>query len=175
MNDRISRSQWHIVADGSVIMAYPKALDHSNPQRDPPPGLKYLHYATTRRVELADLHALEEDLARFDTFFDRLSRVLLVPAGVGAVGVLLGWLVLPRLDVGETVATVLLGVSIPLAVVGVLGVVFVPGAMRRRFERIHVDRGFASSSPKVLKGPEALAMIDAPGTVSGRRPSADGR
>lgn len=175
MSDRTLQSQWHIAADGSVLKSYPKALDHSNPQRDPPPGLKYLRYTTTRRLELSDLYALDEDLARSNAFFDRLSRVLLGPACVGLVGVLLGWLVLPWLGVSSPVATVLLAVSIPLVIVGVVGVVLVPGMMRRRFERIHVDGGFGSSTPKVLKEPEALAMIDAPGTISGRSASGEGR
>lgn len=175
MSDRTSQSQWHIATDGSVIKSYPKALDHSNPQRDPSPGLKYLRYTTTRRLDLVDLYALDEDLARSNTFFGRLSTVLRVPACVGLAGVVLAWLVLPRLGVSGAVATVLLAVSIPLVVVGVLGVVLLPGVMRRRFERIHVDGGLESSTPKVLKDPEAKALIDAPETVSGRSPSGEGR
>ncbi|WP_275006066.1 hypothetical protein [Promicromonospora iranensis] len=139
MSDRISQSQWHITTDGSVIKSYPKALDHSDPQRDPPPGRKYLRYTTTRQVGLADLYALDEGLARSNTFFDRLSIVLRVPAWVGLVGVVL-----------------------------------LPGVMRRRFERIHVDGGLASSTPEVLKEPEAKALIDTRGTISGS-PSGDGR
>lgn len=160
MNDRTSQSQWHIAADGSVIKAYPKALDHSNPQREPPPGLKYLRYTTTRRLEPSDLSALDEELARSNAFFDRLSTVLIGAACVGVVGVALGWFVLPWLGVSGAVATVLLAVSIPLVVAGVLGVVLAPGMMRRRFERIHVDRGFESSTPKVLGEPEAQALIE---------------
>ncbi|MGH3359561.1 MAG: hypothetical protein ACRDO7_12220 [Nocardioidaceae bacterium] len=159
--------RWHIAADGSVIKSYPKALDHSNPQQDPPPGLKHLRYTTTRRLELSDLYALDQNLARSYVFFDRLSKVLLGPACAGVVGVVLGWLVLPWLGVSGAAVTALLAVSIVLVIVGVLGVVFVPATMRRRFDRIHVDRGFESSTPKVLKEPEAQAMLDAPGTVSG--------
>ncbi|HEY9410154.1 MAG TPA: hypothetical protein VIP77_11295 [Jiangellaceae bacterium] len=157
-----------------MIKSYPKALDHSNPQRDPPPGQTYLRYATTRRLELSDLHALDEDLARSNAFFDRLSAMLFRPACGGVVGVVLGWLVLPWLGVNSAVATVLLAVSIPLVAVGVLGVVLVPGVMRRRFDRIHVNGGFESSTPKVLKEPEAQAMINAPGTISGRGASDEG-
>jgi hypothetical protein len=73
------------------------------------------------------------------------------------------------------VATVLLDVSIPLVVVGVLGVVFLPGVMRRRFERIHGDAGLESSTPEVLTEAEATALIDAPGTVSGSSPGSEGR
>lgn len=175
MSDRTAQSQWHIVPDGSVIKSYPKALDHSNPQRDAPPGLKYLRYTTTRRLELADLYALDEGLARSSALFGRLSTVLLVAACSGAVGAVLAWLVLPMLGVGGTAATVLLAVSIPLVGAGVLGVVLLPGVMRRRFERAHVDRGFESSTPKVLKEPEAKSLIDTPGTVSGPGPSGEGR
>lgn len=163
MSDRTSQSQWHIASDGSVIKSYPKALDHSNPQRDPPSGLKYLLYAATRRLELADLYALDEDLARSNTFFDQVSRMLVVPAFVGLVGVVLAWFVLPGVGIDGMVATVLLVVSIALVVVGVLGVVLVPGVTRRRFERIHVDKGLESSTPRVLKDPEAKVFDRRPG------------
>lgn len=167
--------QWHILADGSVIKSYPNALDHSNPQHDPPPGLKHLRYTTTRRLELSDLYALDEDLARSDAFFDRLSTVLLGPACVGVAGVVLGWLVLPRLGVSDAAVTALFAVSLLLVGVGLLGLVFAPATMRRRFDRIHVDGGFESSTPRVLKGPEAQAMLDAPGTVSGPSATGEGR
>lgn len=174
MSDRISQSQWHIATDGSVIKSYPKALDHSNPQRDPPPGRKYLRYTTTRRLEYADLHTLDEELARSNTFFDRVSVVLRVPAWVGVVGMAVALFALPALGASSTVATALLAVSIPLVVVGVLAVVLLPGVMRRRFERIHVEGGLESSTPIVLKDPEAKALIDARGTISGN-PSGEGR
>jgi hypothetical protein len=161
-------------ADGSVVKSYPKALDHSNPQRDPPPDRKYLRYTTTRQLELADLYAVDESLARSNTFFDRLSMALRVPAWVGLVGVVLALFALPVLGVSGTVATVVLAVSIPLVVVGVLGVVFLPGLMRRRFERVHVDGGLESSTPEVLKEPEAKALIDTRSTGSGS-PSDEGR
>jgi hypothetical protein len=174
MSDRISQSQWHIATDGSAIKSYPKALDHSNPQRDPPPGRKYLRYTTTRQLELADLYAVDKSLARSNIYFDRLSMVLRVPAWVGLVGVMLALFALPVLGASSAVATVVLAVSIPMVVVGVLGVVFLPGLMRRRFERIHVDGGLESSTPEVLKEPEAKALIDTRGTSSGSR-SGEGR
>jgi hypothetical protein len=100
--------------------------------------------------------------------------VLRVPAWVGLVGVMLALFALPVLGASSAVATVVLAVSIPMVVVGVLGVVFLPGLMRRRFERIHVDGGLGSSTPEVLKEPEAKALIDTRGTSSGSR-SGEGR
>ncbi|MFI5719859.1 hypothetical protein [Nocardia sp. NPDC051750] len=173
MNDRTLQSRWHIAADGSVIKSYPKALDHSNPQRDPPSGLKYLRYTVTRRLELSELYALDENLARSNAFFDRLTTVLRVPVFV--VGVVLAWLVLPRLGLGSTVVTVLLALFIPLVVVGILGVVLLPAVMRSRFERIHLDGGFESSVPEVLGDTEARALIDAPGVARAAKAADPGR
>lgn len=175
MDDRTRQSRWHITADGSVIKSYPKALDHSNPQRDPPTGLKYLRYTTIRQPELADLYAVDEALARSNAFFDRITTVLRIPIFAGLVGVVLALLVLPGLGAGGTAATVLLAVSIPLVVVGVLVVVFLPGVMRNRFARIHIDGGLESAVPEVLGDREAKALIDAPGTIVGRSPGGEGR
>jgi len=158
--------QWHITADGSAIKSYQKALDHSNPQREPPPGLEHLRYATTRRLQLSDLHALEADLAAFYARFNRLSTVVTVAGFAGLVGVVLSWLVFPIIGFDGAAASLLFTVSIPLLALGVLGVVFVPGVMSRRHERLHTAHGLASSNPEVLKEPEARMAIDAPGTLS---------
>lgn len=168
-------SRWHILADGSVILSYPKALDYANsrrgrsqgPKDERPQGTNYFRYSATRRLELADLHSLDGALARFDRSLGRLTKVLFPLFWAGLAGVVLSWLVLTPLGVDSTVTSVLFTVSLPLALIGVLSTMIIPGVMRRRIERIHVDGGFTSSTPEVLKEPGALALIDASGTVSG--------
>lgn len=159
-------AQWHITADGSAIKSHPKAIDHSNPQREPPPGLQHHRYATTRRLQLSDLHALEADLAAFQARFNRLSTVVTVAGFAGLAGVVLAWLIFPIIGFDGAAADLLFTDSIPLLALGVLGVVFVPGVMSRRHERLHAAHGLASSNPEVLKEPEARTAIDAPGTLS---------
>ncbi|THV30683.1 hypothetical protein [Glycomyces paridis] len=159
--------QWHITPDGSAIKAYPKAKDHSNPQQKPPEGLKYLRYRTTRPLELSDLYALEADLAGSNARFDRVSTVPLIAGGAGLLGLVLASLVFPMLDLEGTPANALFTVSIPLLAIGLLGMLILPGLMRSRFERLHTAHGLASSTPEVLKEPEARKAVETPGTVSG--------
>lgn len=172
-------SRWHILADGSVILSYPKALDYQNVKRsrsqgphDQPQGMNYFRYTATRRLELSDLHSLDQALARFDRSLSRLTKVLFPLFWTGLAGMVLSWLVLTPLGADTTVTSVLFTVSLPLVVIGALSSVILPGVMRRRIERIHVAGGFESSTPEVLKESGAQELIDASGTVSG--PSARG-
>lgn len=168
-------SRWHILADGSVILSYPKALDYVHVRRSrskgsqhaQPQGMNYFRYTATRRLELADLDSLDGALARFDRSLSRVTKVLFPLFWAGLGGVVLSWLVLSPLGVDSKVTSVLFTLSLPLVLLGALSTVVLPRVMRRRIERIHVDGGFASSTPEVLKEPAARELIDASGTVSG--------
>ncbi|AKU14914.1 hypothetical protein [Luteipulveratus mongoliensis] len=161
MSQEAHEPQWFIAADGTVLQTWPPGPDNDR--------LKYLRYETNRRLELSDLYALDERLDTFGTSFDRRSNAFLLLAGTGVVCLVVAWLVLPRFDVGSTV-------SIALTVVAVLMLVGM-GPMARAVSRggrssldqIYLDAGIESSNPKVLKDRDALALIEAPGTVAGRR------
>ncbi|WP_335986177.1 hypothetical protein [Glycomyces sp. MUSA5-2] len=166
MSDPTPGSRWHVTADGTVVKSYPKARDHSDPRREAPQGLQYLRYATARPVALADLQAMDERVARSMAAFGRLTMATLVVGVLGIAGVLAGWIVLPLLGADDAAGTVFF-VSVPLLAVGVLALVIVPGAMRGSANRAGAAAGLAPSPAQVVKEPEARALIEAPGTVSG--------
>ncbi|MFB9660974.1 hypothetical protein ACFQS3_15505 [Glycomyces mayteni] len=166
MTDPAPGSRWHVAADGTVLKSYPKALDHTDTRREPPQGLKYLRYATERPVALADLQAMDERVARSMAGFGRLTAVTLVAGVLGIAGVLAGWIVLPLLGAPDA-AGVTFVVSVPLVAAGFLALVIVPGAMRGSVKRAGAAAGLAPDPAQVVKEPEARAVLDAPGTVSG--------
>lgn len=81
------------------------------------------------------------------------------------VGLLLSWLVLPRIGVDGNVTAVLIALSLLAIVLGPVTRA-IQGGSRARLERIYVDAGFESSEPRGLKPREAEALIEAPGTVA---------
>lgn len=159
--------QWHLAADGTVIKAYPKALDHSNPQQEAPKGLKYLRYTTTRRLSLADLHAVDDALDESAARYERVAGAVAFTGVLGLVAMIVGWIVLPAIGLDADWTSILRVASIPVLVVGVAGVMFTPLSMRRSIDRIRSAGGLGVSEPEVLKEDEALALLHAPGTVSG--------
>ncbi|SDD38192.1 hypothetical protein [Glycomyces harbinensis] len=159
--------QWHLAADGTAIKAYPKALDHSNPQQEAPKGLKYLRYATVRRLALADLYAVEDALDESAARYERVARAVTLTGVFGLAAMIVGWLVLPAIGLDDAWTPILRVASIPVLAVGVAGVMFTPLSMRRSIDRIRTEGGLDVSAPKVLKEDEALALLHAPGTVSG--------
>jgi hypothetical protein len=159
--------QWHLAADGTAIKAYPKALDHSNPQQEAPKGLKYLRYATTRRLALADLYAVEDALDESAARYEHVARAVALTGVLGLAAMIIGWLVLPAIGVDGDWTPILRITSIPVLAVGLAGVMFTPLSMRRSIDRIRTAGGLDVSAPKALKEDEALALLHAPGTVSG--------
>jgi hypothetical protein len=159
--------QWHLAADGTAIKAYPKALDHSNPQQEAPKGLKYLRYATTRRLALADLYAVEDALDESAARYEHVARAVALTGVLGLAALIIGWLVLPAIGVDGDWTPILRITSIPVLAVGLAGVMFTPLSMRRSIDRIRTAGGLDVSAPKALKEDEALALLHAPGTVSG--------
>ncbi|MEV3938797.1 hypothetical protein AB0K52_22850 [Glycomyces sp. NPDC049804] len=159
--------QWHLIADGTAIKAYPKALDHSNPQREAPKGLKYLRYATTRRLTLADLQVIEDALDESAARYERVARAVTLTGVLGLAAMIIGWVVLPSIGLDGDWTPILRLTSIPVLAVGLAGVMFTPLVMRRSIDRIRTEGGLDVSEPKVLKEDEALALLHAPGTVSG--------
>ncbi|GLI43420.1 hypothetical protein [Glycomyces algeriensis] len=159
--------QWHLTADGTAIKAYPKALDHSNPQQETPNGLKYLRYATTRRLALTDLYAVEDALDASAARYERVARAVALTGVVGLAAMICGWIVLPAIGVDGDWTQALRVTSIPVLAAGVAGVMFTPPSMRRSINRIRTEGGLDVSEPRVLREDEALALLHAPGTVSG--------
>jgi hypothetical protein len=159
--------QWHLIADGSAVQAYPKALDHSNPQQEAPKGLKYLRYTTTRRLELADLYALEEAIDKDVARDKRVASVVALTGVIGLAAMIVGWVVLPAIGVDGGWTQILRIAAIPVLVAGIAGVMFAPGLTYRSIHSLRAEAGLDVSTLKVLKEPDALALLHAPGTVSG--------
>ena len=159
------RPQWFIGADGTVIQTWPPGPDNDR--------LKYVRFRTTRRLELSDLYAMEDEIERFTRALERRSRVLLVLVALGIAGMVTTWLVLPLFAVATTATAVVFLISLAIVFAAPLIARFVSGASRSGFEQIHLDAGLESSVPRTIKDSEARALIDAPGTVAGRPPDAE--
>jgi hypothetical protein len=151
--------QWHLTADGSAVQACPKALDHSDPKQEAPKGLKYLRYATTRRVALADLYAFEEAVDKTVARDGRVSSAAVLTSVIGLAAMIVGWIVLPAIGLDGGWTPILQVTSIPVLAVGVAGVMFTPLSMRRSIDRIRTEGGLDVSEPKVLKEDEALTLL----------------
>jgi hypothetical protein len=159
--------QWHLTADGSAVQAYPKALDHFDPKQEAPKGLKYIRYATTRRLALADLYAFEEAVDKAAARDGRVSSAAVLTGVIGLVAMIVGWIVLPAIGLDGGWTQILRIAAIPVLVVGVAGVMFTPALTARSIERLRAEAGLDVSTLEVLKEPDALALLHAPGTVSG--------
>ncbi|SDD47607.1 hypothetical protein [Glycomyces harbinensis] len=159
--------QWHLAADGSAIKAYPKALDHFDPKQEAPKGLKYQRYATTRRVALADLYAFEEAVDKTVARDGSVSSAAVLTGVIGLAAMIVGWVVLPAIGVDGGWTQILRIAAIPVLVAGVAGVMFTPSLTYRRIEGLRAEAGLDVSTLEVLKEPDALALLHAPGTVSG--------
>lgn len=166
MGQEAEQPQWFITADGTVLQSWPPGPDNDR--------LKYVRFDTTRRLELSDLYALDERLEGFNSSFNRGSAALLVLFVLDILGLLVVWLVLPRFDVGDDVTYALTAVLV-LALLGGGSVIKkVSGGSRAKFEEIYLEAGFRSSVPHVIKDSEAQQLLDASGTVAGRRSGARG-
>lgn len=159
--------QWHLAADGTAIKAYPKALDHSNPQQEAPKGLKYLRYATTRRLALADLYAVEDALDESAARYERVARAVTLTGVIGLAAMIVGWIVLPAIGLDDDWTAILRATAIPVLAIGIAGAMFTSLSLRRSIDRIRTEGGLDVSEPEVLKEAEALALLRTPGTVSG--------
>jgi hypothetical protein len=150
--------QWHIAADGTVIRQRSKG--------EQPHLQLYGSYATVRRVELSDLEALDERLDRDRRVIGGLAFLLLafgVVSGVClVVGVVLSWL-------GVDAGGLLMLVGWLLLVIGLVGSGASHGMIISRGNRAWTEAGFESSNPVTMAASEARAMIEAPGSVSGRK------
>lgn len=143
--------QWHVSKDGAVIASWP---DEKDPERT-----RYGRYTTTRAVSAAELAGMNRRLERFGRFWDRLTTVLLVTFIVALVlvvgGLALGWTGLAP------------AAALPISIVGavffvitsVVAVFLAPGLMHQRFERIFLDTGLESSSPKVIDEAQARELM----------------
>lgn len=152
--------QWYVTAQGAVLQA--------SAPLDDPGARRYVRYEVRRPVSLDALYALEDRFARFQTRWDRGTGVLLVLVGVAVVGVAAGWFVLPWLGVSDDVAGTLMIASAVVLVPAFLANFILPGVMRSRFERLYVDAGLESATPRRLGRDEAEEIVRAPGTVAGR-------
>jgi hypothetical protein len=159
--------QWHLTADGSAVQAYPKALDHSNPQQEAPKGLKYIRYTTTRHLALEDLYAFEEAVDKTTARYNRVSSAGVLTGVIGLAAMIVGWVVLPAIGVDGGWTQILRIAAIPVLVAGIAGVMFAPGLTYRSIHSLRAEAGLDVSTLKVLKEPDALALLHAPGTVSG--------
>lgn len=148
--------QWHIAADGTVIRQRSKG--------DQPHQQLFGSYATNRRVELSDLEALDEQLARDRRVIGRSVSLLLAFSVVGMAGLVVG-VVLGLL--GVDVGGLLLLAGIVLLVVGLIGSGAGHGLIISRWNRAWTEAGFESSNPVTMAASEARAMIAAQGAVSG--------
>lgn len=150
--------QWHIAADGTVIRQRSKG--------DQPHQQLFGSYVTNRRLEISDLDALDDRLARDRRFFGGFVAVIMFLGVVGvaclAVGVVLGWL---GVDAGGNL--VLLGVIAFVATVIASGGSH--GMMISRWQRRFAEAGFESSNPVTMSAREARVIVEAPGAVSGRQ------
>ncbi|GGA60269.1 hypothetical protein GCM10011490_08060 [Pseudoclavibacter endophyticus] len=161
MSEETQHPQWFIAADGTVFQSWPPGPDNDR--------LKYVRYTTNRRLQLSDLYALDERLNGFHSSFNRRSYVLIALAVVVVIAIALMWLFLPQFGVGTGV---LVALTVVLAVMLLLMWPIaraITGGSRAGFDRLYLDAGFESSEPTVLKDSEAQTLIDAPGTVAGRR------
>ncbi|MQM26730.1 hypothetical protein [Glycomyces albidus] len=159
--------QWHLTADGSAVQAYPKALDHVDPKQEAPKGLKYIRYATTRRLALADLYAFEEAVDKTVARDSRMSSAAALTGVIGLAAMIVCWIVLPAIGVDGGWTQILRIAAIPVLVVGIAGVMFTPGLTARSIDGLRAEAGLDVSTLEVLKEPDALALLHAPGTVSG--------
>lgn len=123
-------------------------------------------YTTARRLELSDLDALDDRLARDRKVFGGLVTALLGLTVVGvacaAVGVALGWF-----GVDGAGSLVVLGVI--LFLVAIIGSGGLHGLMIGRWHRVWAEAGFESPNPVTMSAREARDIVEAPGAVSGRK------
>lgn len=161
MSQESEEPQWFITSDGEVLQSWPPGPDNDR--------LKYVRFTTTRRVWFSDLYTLDERLDAFTTAADRRSAYVLVVAGLDVLGIVFVWLVLPRLGVGDGLRFALTAVLVLFLVFGGPLIRKISGASRAGFDQLYLDAGLESSVPTVLKDHEAQALLDAPGTVAGRR------
>lgn len=157
--------QWHLTVDGSAVQAYPKAVDHFDPKQEAPKGLKYIRYATTRRLALADLYAFEEAVDKSAARYNRLSSAGVLTGAIGLAAMIVGWVVPIGVDGGWS--QILFIAAIPVLVAGIAGVMFAPGLTARSIDALRAEAGLDAVTFEVLKEPDALALLHAPGTVSG--------
>lgn len=143
--------QWHVSKDGAVIASWP---DEKDPERT-----RYGLYTTTRNVTASDLVGMDERIERFGRFWDRFTRVLLVMF-IAALILGVGGLALEWTGIAPAAALPIFTVGLVLFVITVVVAVFItPRLMRRRLERIFLDTGLASSSPKVIKEAQARELM----------------
>ncbi|NDL57134.1 DUF2207 domain-containing protein [Phytoactinopolyspora mesophila] len=156
--------QWHIGADGTVIKQRSKG-EEAHEQL-------YGRYDVNRRLELSDLYALDERLRRHDVSFLWLSRAMLLVSGLVAVALVAGLILAFWPIAAPGVSATLLIVSVPMIVILVVSTGLISSTMVRRRKRIGRDAGFESDYSTIAAS-EARAIIDAPGTVSGRKVSVE--
>jgi hypothetical protein len=150
--------QWHIAADGTVIRQRSKG--------DQPHQQLYGSYRTTRPLDISDLDALDDRLARDRRVFGGLVTALLGLTVVGiacaVVGVVLGWF-----GVEGVGWLVVLGVI--LFLVAIVGSGGFHGLMMSRWHRVWAEAGFESPNPVTMSARDAAGIVEAPGAVSGRK------
>lgn len=150
--------QWHIAADGTVIRQRSKG-DQAHQQL-------YGSYTTTRRLDLSDLDAMDDRLARDRKVFGGLVTVLLglgvMGVGCAAVGIVLGWL-------GVDGAGPLVVLGVILFLVAIIGSGGFHGLMISRWHRVWAEAGFESPNPVTMSAREARDIVEAPGAMSGRK------
>lgn len=150
--------QWHIAADGTVIRQRSKG--------DQPHQQLFGSYTTNRRLEISDLDALDDRLARDKKVFGGFVAVLMSLGVVGVTCLVLG-AVLSWLGVDAGGKLVLLGVVV--FIVAMIASGGSHGVMISRWQRRFAEAGFESSNPVTMSGREAQTIVAAPGAVSGRQ------
>ncbi|HIY67050.1 MAG TPA: hypothetical protein H9830_12345 [Candidatus Agrococcus pullicola] len=153
------KPEWFITRDGTVLQTWPPGLDNDR--------LKYLRYKTTRTLTLQDLQELDRRLDQHRRAFERRSRLLIILVIALIVLIAAAWLVLLPLGVSIIYPIAISVVGLIVLVIAPSAATAISGGSRWKFDQIYLDAGFASSEPRTIKTDDALAMINAPGTVRG--------
>lgn len=153
------KPEWFITQDGTVLQTWPPGLDNDR--------LKYLRYKTTRTPTLQELHELDSRIDQFRISLGRRSRILVIALVVLVVLVAAAWLVLVPLGVSMIYPVVISGIGLLAIVMAPSVTRAISGSSREKFDQLYLDAGLASSTPNTIKTDEALAMINARGTVRG--------
>ncbi|WP_293697089.1 hypothetical protein [uncultured Agrococcus sp.] len=153
------KPEWFITQDGTVLQTWPPGLDNDR--------LKYLRYKTTRTPTLQELQELDRRIDQFRISLERRSRILVILVIALVVLVAASWLVSVLLGVSMIYPAVISGIGLVAIVVAPYVVRAISGGSRAKFDQLYLNAGFASSVPRTIKTDDALAMINARGTVRG--------
>ena len=152
------RSQWHIVADGTIIKQWSKGEElHQQVFR---------RFTSTRRPEIADLVAIDAKGDRFGTFWGRITSGMLGLGVLAVLGVISGLILLPLIGADAAVSMAVSIASAAVIVIIAIAAVFIGVRLRTGIPQQHADAGIDVNSAVTMAATEARAKIAEADTVS---------